>query len=33
VSLVEQPEFGFDLTLGDSTNVHMEPALKSWIKQ
>lgn len=33
VSLVEQPEFDFDLTLGDSTNVPMESALKSWIKQ
>lgn len=33
VSLVEQPEFDFDITLGDSTNVPMEPALKSWIKQ
>ncbi|PRW58761.1 DNA polymerase kappa [Chlorella sorokiniana] len=33
VSLVEQPEFDFDLTLGNSTNVPMEPALKSWIKQ
>ena len=33
VSLVEQPEFDFDVTLGDSTDVPMEPALKSWIKQ
>lgn len=33
VSLVEQPEFDFDLTLGSSTDVPMEPALKSWIKQ
>jgi hypothetical protein len=30
---VNQPEFDFDLTLGGSTNVPMEPTLKSWIKQ
>ncbi len=33
VSFVELPEFDFDLTLGGSTNVPLEPALKSWIKQ
>lgn len=33
VSLLEAPEFDFDMTLGDSSNVPMEPALKSWIKQ
>lgn len=33
VSFVELPEFDFNLTLGGSTNVPLEPALKSWIKQ
>ncbi|KAL4425484.1 hypothetical protein ABPG75_009500 [Micractinium tetrahymenae] len=33
VSFVQMPEFDFDLTLGGSTNVPLEPALKSWIKQ
>ncbi|PSC76727.1 Extended synaptotagmin-3 [Micractinium conductrix] len=33
VSLVRPPELDFDLTLGDSSSLPMEPALKSWIKQ
>ncbi|EFN57550.1 hypothetical protein CHLNCDRAFT_143184 [Chlorella variabilis] len=33
VSLVEQPEFDFDLTLGKSSSVPLEPQLKTWIKQ
>lgn len=32
VSFVEQPEFDFDLTMGGSTDVPFEPALKSWLK-
>ena len=33
VALVDQPQFDFDLTLGQSSGVPMEPAIKSWIKQ
>ena len=33
VALIEQPQVDFDLTLGSSTNVPLEPSIKSWIKQ
>lgn len=33
VALVEQPDFDLDLTLGDSSNVPMEPQIKDWLKK
>jgi Ca2+-dependent lipid-binding protein len=33
VALTEQPEFDFDITLGNNSSVPLEPALKNFIKQ